>query len=140
MVGRFIGAAVLQRLRPQDVLSYCSVAAIALILISVNTTGTVAMYSIIAVGFFNSIMFANIFTLSMSGLGKFTGEGSGILCMAIVGGAVVPVLVGMLADSEAIGVQKSLGFVAICYAYIFYFGKKGFMRDRQQAKQPSQIS
>lgn len=127
MVGRFIGAAVLQRMKPQIVLSFCSIAAIALILISTNTSGSVAMYSILLVGLFNSIMFANIFTMSMAGLGKFTGEGSGILCMAIVGGAVVPLLTGFLADYA--GLQKALMAVVVCYAYILYFGTKGYRRS-----------
>ncbi len=126
MVGRFIGAAVLQRVKPQIVLTFCSVAAIILILISTNTSGSIAMYSILAVGLFNSIMFANIFTMSMAGLGKFTGEGSGILCMAIVGGAVVPLLTGFLADYA--GLQNALMAVVVCYAYILYFGTKGYKR------------
>jgi len=126
MVGRFIGAAVLQRIKPQIVLSFCSVAAIILILISTNTSGEIAMYSILAVGLFNSIMFANIFTMSMEGLGKFTGEGSGILCMAIVGGAVIPLLTGFLADYS--GLQNALMAVVVCYAYILYFGTKGYKR------------
>ncbi len=128
MVGRFIGALVLQRLKPQYVLAACSIAAIALILISTNSSGPLAMYSIIAVGLFNSIMFANIFTMSMEGLGKFTGEGSGILCMAIVGGAVVPLLTGFIADE--IGLQTALMVTVLCYGYILYFGIKGYKRDR----------
>jgi FHS family L-fucose permease-like MFS transporter len=130
MVGRFIGAAVLQRARPQLVLASCAIAAIALILISTNTTGHIAVLSIIGVGLFNSIMFANIFTLSMEGLGKYTGEGSGILCMAIVGGAVVPVLTGVLADS--FGIQKALLLTTLCYLYVLYFGISGYKRDRAE--------
>lgn len=128
MVGRFIGAALLQRMRPNAVLATCAVISISLILISTNTSGPLAMYSIIAVGLFNSIMFANIFTMSMDGLGKFTGEGSGILCMAIVGGAVVPMLTGVLADEA--GLQTALMATVLCYGYIFYFGTQGYKRDR----------
>jgi len=128
MVGRFIGAILLQRMRPNAVLATCSIISIALILISTNSSGPIAMYSIIAVGLFNSIMFANIFTMSMDGLGKFTGEGSGILCMAIVGGAVVPMLTGVLAD--AAGLQTALMATVLCYGYIFYFGTNGYKRDR----------
>ncbi len=128
MVGRFIGAALLQRMRPNAVLATCAVVSISLIMISTNSSGPLAMYSIIAVGLFNSIMFANIFTMSMDGLGKFTGEGSGILCMAIVGGAVVPMLTGVLAD--AAGLQAALMATIICYGYIFYFGTRGYKRDR----------
>lgn len=129
MVGRFIGAAILQKIKPQLVLTACCVAAIILILISTNTSGPVAMYSIIAVGLFNSIMFANIFTMSMEGLGKFTGQGSGILCMAIVGGAIVPLLTGMLAD--AVGLQKALMVTVLCYGYIIYFGTSGYRREKE---------
>ena len=137
MVGRFIGAAVLQRIRPQIVLSVCAIAAIILIAISTNSSGSVAMYSIIAVGLFNSIMFANIFTMSMEGLGKFTGEGSGILCMAIVGGAVVPVITGMLADSA--GLQKALMITILCYGYILYFGTSGYKRHVKERKPTEKI-
>ncbi len=129
MAGRFIGALLLQRIKPNKLLSVCALMAIVLILVSTNSSGYVAMYTIIAVGLFNSIMFANIFTMSMDGLGKFTGEGSGILCMAIVGGAVVPVLTGMLADYA--GLQNALMAVIVCYAYIYYFGRKGYLRDRK---------
>jgi len=130
MVGRFIGAALLQQLRPQTVLTGCSIAAIVLILISTNTSGPVAMYSIIAVGLFNSIMFANIFTMSMEGLGKHTGQGSGILCMAIVGGAIVPLITGVVADSA--GLQNALMITILCYGYILYFGIAGHKKDREE--------
>lgn len=127
MVGRFIGAAVLQRLKPQTVLTTCALIVMLLILISTNTSGPLSMYSIIAIGLFNSIMFANIFTMSLEGLGKFTGQGSGILCMAIVGGAVVPLLTGILADYA--GLQKAIMAIVLCYGYIFYFGKKGYLKN-----------
>ena len=127
MVGRFIGAALLQQMKPQSVLTACAIAVIVLVLISTNTSGNLAMYSIIAIGLFNSIMFANIFTMSMEGLGKFTGQGSGILCMAIVGGAIVPVVTGMLADFA--GLQKALMITILCYGYILYFGYSRYKRD-----------
>ena len=137
MVGRFIGAAVLQRIRPQSVLSFCAIAAIVLIIISTNSSGSLAMYSIIVVGLFNSIMFANIFTMSMDGLGKYTGEGSGILCMAIVGGAIVPVITGMLADS--VGLQNALMITIICYSYILYFGISGYKRHVKESEPSEKI-
>jgi len=127
MVGRFIGAAILQRLKPQVVLSACAAAAIALLLISTNTEGRVSMYSIIAIGLFNSIMFANIFTMSLEGLGKYTGQGSGILCMAIVGGAVIPLLTGYLADT--IGLQNALMTGVLCFAFIPSYGWKGYKHN-----------
>ncbi len=130
MVGRFIGAALLQRIKPHVLLSSCALAAITLVLISTNTSGQIAVFSIIGVGLFNSIMFANIFTLSMHGLGKYTGQGSGILCMAIVGGAIVPVLTGMLADTY--GIQKALLLTTLCYLYVLYFGAVGYKRKIEE--------
>jgi MFS transporter, FHS family, L-fucose permease len=85
--------------------------------------GPIAMWTILLVGFFNSIMFPSIFTLGIAGLGPLTGEGSGIMIMAIVGGAVVPVLVGVLADR--IGIHHSFILPAICYLYIVYYGFRG---------------
>jgi FHS family L-fucose permease-like MFS transporter len=127
MVGRFLGAAILQKMRPQFLLTACSLAAISLVLISTLSTGSISMYSIILVGFFNSVMFANIFTMSLEGLGKHTGQGSGILCMAIVGGAVVPLAAGAIADWG--GLQKALLITVFCYLYILYFGISGHRRD-----------
>jgi FHS family L-fucose permease-like MFS transporter len=81
------------------------------------------MWAILAVGLFNSIMFPTIFTLAIDGLGRHTGQGSGILCMAIVGGALVPVLQGYFADT--IGIQKAFILPVLCYAYIAYYGWRG---------------
>lgn len=127
MVGRFLGAAILQKIRPQQLLIICSIVASLLVITSTLTTGSLAMYSIILVGFFNSVMFANIFTMSLEGLGKHTGQGSGILCMAIVGGAVIPLLAGAVADWG--GLQKALMITVVCYLYILYFGAVGHKRD-----------
>jgi MFS transporter, FHS family, L-fucose permease len=127
MVGRFIGALLLKSIKPQQLLAACSLIAIALVAISATTTGQVAMYSIIAVGLFNSIMFANIFTMSLSGLGKNTGKGSGILCMAIVGGAVIPVITGVIADIA--GLQKALLVTILCYGYVLFFGLSGYKKN-----------
>ncbi len=126
MVGRFIGAVVLQRVKPQTVLTFCCIAAILLVLISTNSSGSIAMYSIIAVGLFNSVMFAIIFTMSIEGLGKFTSQGSGILCMAIVGGGIVPLVTGRIAD--IVGVQHALMITVICYGYLLYFAAVGYKR------------
>jgi FHS family L-fucose permease-like MFS transporter len=87
------------------------------------SVGPLAMWSILLVGFFNSIMFPSIFTLGIAKLGPLTGEGSGIMIMAIVGGAVVPVVVGVLADR--IGIHHSFILPAICYLYIVYYGFRG---------------
>lgn len=123
MVGRFIGAAVMQKISAGKVLAFNSVAAALLVLVAMNTSGHLAMWCILAVGLFNSIMFPTIFSLALTGLGKYTSQGSGVLCLAIVGGAIVPLLQGMLADS--IGLQMSFILPVFCYAYICYYGLKG---------------
>ncbi|PXY01255.1 glucose/galactose MFS transporter [Marinifilum breve] len=123
MVGRFIGSVVMQKISAAKVLAFNSVMVVALILISIMTTGYVALWSIVLVGLFNSIMFPTIFTLAIDGLGKHTSQGSGILCLAIVGGAVVPMIMGVLADS--FGLANSFVVAILCYAYILYYALKG---------------
>jgi FHS family L-fucose permease-like MFS transporter len=123
MVGRFIGAAVLRKINPGKVLSFNAVLAGVLVLITMFTNGFIAMWAILLVGLFNSIMFPTIFTLALKGLGKHTSQGSGILCMAIVGGAIVPLLQGALADS--IGIQLAFILPAVCYIFIAHYGVKG---------------
>jgi FHS family L-fucose permease-like MFS transporter len=120
MVGRFIGAAVMRKFAPGRVLGLHALAAVALVTLSMLSSGSVAMWSILAVGLCNSIMFPTIFSLAVSGLGKHTSQGSGFLCMAIVGGALLPVLQGMIADSS--GIQAGFIIPILCYLYICYFG------------------
>ncbi len=123
MVGRFIGAGIQRSISPPKVLTFSALAVVVLILMTLFLSGSVAMWSIILVGLFNSIMFPTIFSLSIKDLGEFTGRGSGLLVMMIAGGAVIPVLLGLLAD--AVGVQYAFSIVLICYAYVAYFGIKG---------------
>jgi FHS family L-fucose permease-like MFS transporter len=123
MIGRFIGTFTLRKWKPGKLLAFHAVGAIALIAITMATTGPVAMYSVLAVGLFNSIMFPTIFTLAIDGLGKHTEQGSGILCMAIVGGALIPVLQGFVAD--AIGIHHCFIVALLCYVYIAWYGVKG---------------
>jgi FHS family L-fucose permease-like MFS transporter len=123
MVGRFIGSALLQKQRPGRVLAFNAAAAVALLTLAMLTKGSLAMWSVLAIGLFNSIMFPTIFTLAIERLGKRTGEGSGALCMAIVGGALIPLLMGYFADRT--GVQHSFWVPALCYAYIVFYGLKG---------------
>jgi FHS family L-fucose permease-like MFS transporter len=120
MVGRFIGAAVMQKISAGKVLAFNAVSATLLILITIFGRGQLAMWAILAVGLFNSIMFPTIYSLALSGLGKYTGQGSGILCAAIVGGAVLPVVQGLFADW--IGIQSAFFIPALCYTYIFFYG------------------
>lgn len=123
MVGRFIGSAILQKLRTGMVLGTAAIAACTLVCISMLTSGHVAMWSILLVGFFNSIMFPSIFTLGIAKLGPLTGDGSGMLVMAIVGGAILPVAQGALADR--IGIHHAFIIPAVCYLYIFYYAIRG---------------
>jgi FHS family L-fucose permease-like MFS transporter len=122
MIGRFIGFAVMRKVSPGKALAFNAVSAIVLIMAAIFGKGAVAMWAILAVGLCNSIMFPTIFSMALHGLGRFTGQGSGILCMAIVGGALVPFAQGALAD--AVGVQASFVLPAACYAFILFFGAK----------------
>lgn len=119
MVGRFIGSAILQKVKTGTVLGIAAFCSCALVLTSMLTTGSVAMWSILLVGFFNSIMFPSIFTLGIAKLGPRTGDGSGLLIMAIVGGAIIPVVQGAIADH--VGVHHAFVLPVICYLYIAYY-------------------
>jgi MFS transporter, FHS family, L-fucose permease len=123
MFGRFIGSAVLQKVSTRKLLGLVAVVACALVVTSMLSTGRIAMWSIIFVGLFNSVMFPSIFTLGIEGLGPLTGKGSGLMVMAIVGGAVIPVLEGALADR--IGIHLAFVLPAVCYLYIAYYGYRG---------------
>ena len=123
MVGRFIGSALLQKVKTGGLLAICAVCAAGLVAVSMLTNGHTAMYSIILVGFFNSIMFPSIFTLGVAELGPLTGDGSGVMIMAIVGGAIIPVAQGWIADH--IGIHHAFFLPVICYLYILYFALRG---------------
>jgi len=123
MVGRFIGSALLQKMKTGGLLGICAICASVLVAVSMLTNGHVAMYSIILVGFFNSIMFPSIFTLGVAELGPLTGDGSGIMIMAIVGGAIIPVAQGWIADR--IGIHHAFFLPVICYLYILFFALNG---------------
>ena len=131
MVGRFIGSGLLQKIRAGTLLGINSIAAALLVCITMLTFGHVAMWSIILVGLFNSIMFPTIFTLSIEGLGPLTGEGSGILVASIVGGAIIPELQGLIADR--IGIHHAFFLPVLCYIYIAYFAFRGSRHDVQPA-------
>ena len=140
MIGRFIGSAILQKVKAGTLLALFAVMAVLLVGISVLSGGHIAMWSILAVGLFNSIMFPCIFTLGIAELGPLTGDGSGILNMAIVGGAIIPWLVGKAADminrayypamtqgetSWGQGIHYALAGALICYFYILFFAVSG---------------
>lgn len=135
MLGRFLGTITLRRFRPGGVLGGHALGAVALIVLAMVARGPLAMYAILAVGFFNSIMFPTIFALAIHGLGPRTGQGSGIVCMAIVGGALVPVLQGAVAD--AVGVQHAFAVAALCYLYVAWYGPRGSVPATRVAPTPS---
>lgn len=140
MIGRFLGAALLQKIKAGKLLALAAIMAASLVTISVFTNGHVAMWAILSVGLFNSIMFPCIFTMGIAELGPLTGDGSGILNMAIVGGAVIPWIVGKAADlinrssypamtqgetSWGQGIHYALIAAAVCYVYILFFAVSG---------------
>jgi FHS family L-fucose permease-like MFS transporter len=120
MVGRFIGAALLQRVQPGKLLAAFAACAGLLVAASIVSGGAIGGWTLLAVGLFNSIMFPTIFSISLKGLGTKTAEGSGLLCMAIVGGAILPVVTGALADATTIA--TALVIPIVCYVVIGAFG------------------
>jgi MFS transporter, FHS family, L-fucose permease len=124
MVGRFVGAYLLSRFRPGNLLALNAIGAVVLLLLSVSTGGAVAMWALLAVGLMNSLMFATIFTLAVAGLGRHTEEASGLLNVAIAGGAVVPVLFGKVADMTG-HLHWAFVLPALCYVYIAWYGLRG---------------
>ena len=123
MIGRFAGSALLQRLDTRRLLGFNAMMAALLVTLSILSFGRVAMWSMILVGLFNSIMFPSIFTLSIEGLGPLTGRASSLLVAAIVGGAIIPEVQGVLADH--IGVHHSFLLPGLGYLYILWFAAKG---------------
>ena len=131
MVGRFLGAYLLNKVKPGQLLAFNGVGAVVLLLISASTTGETAMWSLLAVGLMNSIMFATIFTLAVAGLGRHTEAASGLLNVAIVGGAVIPPLFGLVADANSL--RLALILPALCYLYIIWYGLRGHSVSSQPA-------
>lgn len=122
MIGRFVGSYLTRIIKPGTVLGVFATMAISLILISMNTSGYIAMWSILAVGLFNSIMFPTIFTLAIDGLGELKPKASGLLCTAIFGGAIISPIYGLLTDN--IGFKMAFVFIIFCYGYILWYGYK----------------
>ncbi|MGH8083139.1 MAG: sugar MFS transporter [Lysobacter sp.] len=123
MVGRFIGAALLQRFDARRLLALFAIAAIAMLVLTMSTKGSVAMWTVLSIGLFNSIMFPTIFTIAIERLGPMTSKASSLLIMGIVGGAVIPLAQGALSD--VIGVQHSFAIPVVCYVFIVWYGLSG---------------
>ncbi|HZH66127.1 MAG TPA: sugar MFS transporter [Flavisolibacter sp.] len=124
LIGRLMGAYILQKTRPASVLSLCAIMAIVLIVVSISTTGIVAVWTMIGVGLFNSIMFATIFSLSVSGLKNYTTKASGLLSTAIAGGAIISYAQGVIADNYDWRIAFLLP--VLCYGYILFYGANGY--------------
>jgi len=124
IIGRLFGAAILHYLKPAKVLAFCAVSAILLIALSLSTSGYLAVWSMIAVGLFNAVMFAVIFSLSVNGLGKYTTQASGFLSTAIAGGAIISYSQGLLIDHY----NWTIAFILplLCYLYIIFYGINGY--------------
>ena len=120
MAGRFIGAVLLRKFAPGKLLAYAAAVVILLIALAANSGGAVAGWAMLSVGLFNSVMFPTIFALACEGLGKKAAQGSGLICCAIVGGAIVPPLTGLAADLSSL--SWALGVPGACYAAIAYYG------------------
>jgi FHS family L-fucose permease-like MFS transporter len=131
MIGRFIGSALLQFIRTNVLLAVAACAAVVLLAVGFFTSGSIAMWSVLAIGLFNSVMFPNIFTLGIANLGHLTGRASSLLIMAIVGGAIVPEIMGITADQ--LGLQHSLFIPALCYLYIIFYGLSGYKSSPSEA-------
>nr|WP_194710072.1 sugar MFS transporter [Pseudoalteromonas sp. S16_S37] len=120
MVGRFIGSALLQKVAPSKALTFNALCIVALLALTMSSSGRVAMWAVLAIGLFNSIMFPTIFSVAIEGLGSLTSKGSGWLCLAIVGGAIVPLIQGLFADN--LNIQVSFIVPLVCYLYIAWYG------------------
>lgn len=136
MVGRFVGTFLLAKINPRVLLAIFAVINIALLLVTMSTSGTTAMYSVIAIGLFNSIMFPTIFALGIERLGPLTEKAASLLIMAIVGGAIIPLATGWIADHH--GLQRSFWLPLLCYAYIAYYGLVGSRIRGALANAPQQ--
>ena len=123
MIGRFLGAALLQHFRPGYLLALAAIVAGSLVIVSMVFSGHIAMWTILTVGLFNSIMFPTIFSLGEAELGTLSGSGSGLLNMAIVGGAILPVIQGVIADY--VGLHHAFVLPVICYLYILFYALSG---------------
>jgi FHS family L-fucose permease-like MFS transporter len=126
MTGRFIGSALMQKIKPNKILAFNAFVAFLLVISSVFSVGYTAVILVVLVGLMNSIMFPTIVTLAIDGLGKFTKDGSSYLIMAIVGGGIIPPIMGAISDSS--NIQTAYIVPAICYLYILFYGLIGYKK------------
>ena len=125
-VGRFIGSALMQKIKPNKILAFNAGVAFLLVISSVFSSGYLAIILVVGVGSLHSIMFPTIFTLAIDGLGKYTKDGSSFLIMAIVGGGIIPPIMGAISDSS--NIQTAYIVPAVCYLFILYYGLIGYKK------------
>lgn len=133
LAGRLAGAYLLRKANPPVILTFCSAAALALVGVSMTSTGYISVYALSLVGLFTSVMYPILFTLSIKNLGVYTKTGSSLIIMSIVGGAVIPPVMGLLSDG--FGIQKAFVVPALCYAYLVYYARAGHMIAQASATQ-----
>jgi MFS transporter, FHS family, L-fucose permease len=124
MVGRFAGSAMMKRIAPPRLLGFFAVCAFLCTWTAIAGSGAVSVWAVVLLGFFDSVMFPTIFALSVKNLGVYTKIGSALLVMSIIGGALVPALMGYISDTTSI--QKAFVVPLICYAYVIYFALRGY--------------
>jgi FHS family L-fucose permease-like MFS transporter len=132
LVGRLLGSWMLTKIKSGKLLGIFGFTASAFIILSMMSSGQVAIWSMVLCGFFNSIMFPNIFALGIAGLGPMTSKGSGLIMTAVVGGAIVPLALGAMADK--VGIQHAFVIPLICYLFIAYYGLWGSKPTRTATK------
>ena len=123
LVGRLLGSWMLTKVKAGGLLGAFGIAGALMLIVSMMSSGQVAIWSLVLCGFFNSIMFPNIFALGIAGLGPLTSKGSGLIMTAVVGGAIIPLLIGVLADH--IGIQHAFLLPMLCYLFIAFYGLVG---------------
>lgn len=131
LAGRFIGSLVMQKIPANKVLAFNAAAAILLLLTVSFGQGSLAMFAVLLIGLFNSVMFPTIFSLAVNELGSLASKGAGILCLAIVGGAIIPLIQALLADT--LGLQLSFLLPIVCYAFIIFYGMKGYQPTKSNS-------
>jgi FHS family L-fucose permease-like MFS transporter len=128
MAGRFVGSALMSVIKAEKMLVVLGIFGVVLMLISMVTHGQIAIWSLVLCGLANSIMYPTIFALGIAELGPMTSEGSGVITIGNVGGAVIPPLFGLLADK--VGIQYAFVLPIVCYIYIAYYGLSGYKPSR----------
>ena len=124
MIGRFSGSWLMKRIQASKLLGVFGIGALACVMIGIGASGLASVLAIVMLGFFNSIMFPTIFALSLKNLGPLTKRGSSLLVMSIVGGALIPAVMGRISDASTI--QRAFIVPLICYLYVIYFAAQGY--------------